>query len=168
MNEAKCLEASRSLAPTILKSGVSADQNRKLSIPRPKQALSRAQGVERISVSQSGQSLKESWRPSQGVPPPVTVTGVAPWAMSQSPRASRPCTQSARRPAATGETHLPTKKNMQEEACPGHGEILLEYMERCRLHGGRDAQPGDWLQAQAAPAPTRLPELRFHDLVFGR
>lgn len=166
MDEAKCLEVSRSLTPAMSKGIESSNQDKKLSIPRPAPALPRAPVAERTAVPQSSRPPVESWRPSQGVPPPVTITGVAPWAMPQSNHLSKPRTQTIRR-SATGDTPPPTKKSMQE-ASPGHDNILLEYMERCRLHGGREARPGDWLQTQAAPVPTRLPELRFHDLVFGR
>lgn len=161
MNEAKCLEVSRSLTPAISR------RNKKLSVPRPTPALPRVHGTERNpSMSQNSLPPMEPWRPSQGVPPPVTVTGVAPWAMSQSSHLSNNRAQPVRR-LATADTPPPTKKSMKETS-PGHDDVLVEYMERCRLHGGFETQPGDWLQAQAAPAPTRLPQLRFHDLVFGR
>ena len=50
---------------------------------------------------------------------------------------------------------------------------LLEYMEKClptQPEGGdaKHDHEHDWKALQAAPIPTLLPSLRFHDLVFGR
>ena len=50
-------------------------------------------------------------------------------------------------------------------------------MERCRVNGmGGDASMDDdgngegsaWAREQAAAKPTLLPDLKFHDLVFGK
>ena len=50
---------------------------------------------------------------------------------------------------------------------------LVSYIARCRPDGtcGKDsveASEARWSSQTAAPTPTRLPNLKFHDLVFGR
>lgn len=50
---------------------------------------------------------------------------------------------------------------------------VLEYIERCRINGqgglpDDDGQGSSWAKEQAAIKPTLLPELKFHDLVFGQ
>ena len=68
--------------------------------------------------------------------------------------------------------------NADEEDGEGDGESeekeclakMLAYMESCLPAAEEAARSsvGSWLAEQAAPTPTLLPSLRFHDLVFGR
>jgi hypothetical protein len=52
-------------------------------------------------------------------------------------------------------------------------EKVLEYIERCRISGlggaaDDDGKGSSWAKEQAALKPTLLPDLKFHDLVFGQ
>lgn len=71
-------------------------------------------------------------------------------------------------------TDLATLSEEQERdysLCTFEGyHLLLDYMEKCLPSQTDDAamtKDGDWSAIQAALTPTLLPELRFHDLVFG-
>lgn len=115
-------------------------------------------------------------------PPPVTITGVAPWAVA-SPKGNTSVSSQA-----DGKTHSksramgPVSVSLDNSAKHGDRiqdssldktadgfEIMLRYMQLCLPEGG-DAKPScesDWNVQQAAPSPTMLPSLKFHDLVFG-
>ena len=78
---------------------------------------------------------------------------------------------------------LSDKRQKAADAAPHNSsfssgvERLLEYMERCRVSGrggGGDDEDEEgeggssWARAQGAAEPTLLPNLKFHDLVFGK
>lgn len=120
---------------------------------------------------------------SHSNPPPVTVTGVAPWAMkvaeSTSVTASRShdnvtesrfifCLFASDSPLTlcriyclyAGETN---------ELSPR--ELLDSYLSQCLPASSYDeitSEAEDWKLQQAALTPTLLPSLKFHDLVFGK
>lgn len=99
------------------------------------------------------------WRPGSSAPPPVSVTGVAPW--------------------ATGTTRAPTSKiavSQKRDEVDALGRVRV-FKEAC---ASLAAQSGggfgtssvqaqqEWAASLTAEAPLRLPTLKFHDLVFGR
>lgn len=135
-----------------------------------------------------------TWRPpavsrsdlhsSDGRNPPVTITGVAPWAfqsknptpspdVSSSSRLPNPSSRPNRLPPSRGDSPgaLSTSPSLEPEESPV--EIALQYIEQCRINGQGGAPDDDgngtfWAREQAALKPTLLPELKFHDLVFGQ
>lgn len=101
------------------------------------------------------------------VTPPLTVTGVAPWAMK--PAAPPPTALGHKRVAP--EVHLKEigeEMNADDvEPIPRTGlEYVLTNMEKIKPP---DEEEGvsSWSCAQMAETPTYLPHLKFHDLVFG-
>ncbi len=148
--------------------------------------------------------------------PPVTITGVAPWAMGPSaglssarslggpscpkmapplppgtvpppavpPRRSRHSSLVPEGIAEEGEA-VASKEETQAaavgmdvvveepsdtpgDASSGEGLVrVLAFMEQCRPKG---RAPGEksWHEIQLEPTPTLLPDMRFHDLVFGQ
>jgi hypothetical protein len=149
-----------------------------------------------------------TWRPpavtmsdlASGGNPPVTITGVAPWAFQQTATATRTTTTasspldhkeriplSTARPnrlprgeVSTSHHHQGINESASLPLTPVDGsstknslEVLLNYIEKCRLNGQGGAPDDDgkgssWAREQAALKPTLLPDLKFHDLVFGQ
>eukprot|EP01034_Spumella_vulgaris_P029535 gene29535-36601_t len=116
-------------------------------------------------------------RYSASNPPPVTITGVAPWAKMPAvpatttmliPPDSLTSLQQQRREQKVREAASELEAN---KAVDGYS-VLLAYMERCYPAAQAAEQCGshvnEWSAQQAAVSPTLLPSLRFHDLVFGR
>lgn len=103
--------------------------------------------------------------------PPLTVTGVAPWAMKQ-----RPPPASAKRRAGEAlgglkeaeSTHPAEKKlEMLEEDVPKpRRSRVLAYMDQIKPPEEEEGA-SSWAKDQMAETPTLLPNLKFHDLVFG-
>lgn len=105
---------------------------------------------------------------------PAELTGVAPWAAAPN---HNPNPSNAGMPNAadsstvvdhgtSGEIH-----NALSTAAADSGLArILSYMKKCRPDDPLASQDMDqhWSTIQAAPSPTLLPSLRFHDLVFGR
>lgn len=99
------------------------------------------------------------WRPGSSAPPPVSVTGVAPW--------------------ATGSIRAPISKiavTQKRDEVDALGRVRV-FKEACASlaaqsgggFGTSSAQAQqEWAAALTAEAPLRLPTLKFHDLVFGR
>lgn len=52
--------------------------------------------------------------------------------------------------------------------------MVLKYVESCRISGQggvgceEEGEGTSWAREQAAFKPTLLPDLKFHDLVFGQ
>jgi hypothetical protein len=139
-----------------------------------------------------------TWRPpvvamaelSSGGIPPVTITGVAPWAFQSAPSETSSKSQKDRIPLSTARPNrlprgestpshhqaasLPLNPSTNSEDSHSNGlEIVLNYMEQCRVNGQGGAPDDDgkgtfWAREQAALKPTLLPDLKFHDLVFGQ
>jgi len=107
---------------------------------------------------------------NKNVAPPLTITGVAPWAGESE------LTFGHKRDA--GEARLPDSKpppppaiaeEMDEDEEPGLKRVL-DYMNELKpiSAGGEDDDgTSPWAKAQMAETPTLLPSLKFHDLVFG-
>jgi hypothetical protein len=115
------------------------------------------------------------------------VTGVAPWRVpSRDPAAvaSRlPSVQQQRRHRSSSDTAAaapaadPAPDPAAAERQLSGAARLLAYARRCCGGGGGSGEADadaegpsadkSWTAALAAPSPTLLPALRFHDLVFG-
>eukprot|EP00435_Cladocopium_sp_Y103_P048656 s1285_g14.t1 len=99
-----------------------------------------------------------AFKGGNGAQPPVTVTGVAPWAFKKEPSAP-----AAPRPPETG-----TLGSLrEEEETPKSGlDRVHAYMKLCvpvrPIEG-----PNSWETALMEETPTLLPSLKFHNLVFG-
>lgn len=117
------------------------------------------------------------WSPGHGAPP-VTITGVAPWAQSQPQHGGRDVAckaapklpPSSLKPVVEMSTKLKITENADETAAMS---CILSYIRRCKGlsvdgNGEEDSDRIDWLSAQASPTPTLLPNLKFHQLVFGK
>jgi Protein kinase domain/Protein phosphatase 2A regulatory B subunit (B56 family) len=118
--------------------------------------------------------------------PPVTVTGVAPWAVQSSPLSSPtpPVTVTGVAPwavgSAPGSTASSTKRRAIDEHVESQAEsgtltstvstgldVVLAYMKLIEpLDSGEDGV-SSWSKLQMSETPTLLPNLKFHDLVFG-
>lgn len=106
--------------------------------------------------------------------PPVTITGVAPWAMQQKrsvqarfPTSSVPQTSAT----ATEQQELEEQKQQSETMSPSESpqsglERVLQYI--ARLKPPKHDEGPSWHDLHVAPTPTLLPSLKFHDLVFGQ
>jgi serine/threonine protein kinase len=119
--------------------------------------------------------------------PPVTITGVAPWALPQAPSRKGGRSQQAnamlppmsRKPKLESNTieeegevevHIdgnPHSGETEKVAGKGLGyTLVLEYMKRIEPPK-EDMGISTWATAQMSETPTLLPNLKFHDLVFG-
>lgn len=104
-----------------------------------------------------------------GQAPPVTITGVAPWATTL-PQSSNVTTTLNRFREV-----IPPRPAMSTTSTDGrvqsNREILEEFMLKCMPPSDEDKLRGtdaDWRVQQAALTPTLLPSLKFHDIVFGK
>jgi serine/threonine protein kinase len=100
--------------------------------------------------------------------PPVTVTGVAPWAVTKQQQSSGSTTRPKRR---APDAHLNgiSEEGEKETALaePRTGlERVSAYMEQLKPPEEEEGV-SSWSKAQMAETPTYLPNLKFHDLVFG-
>ncbi|KAL7483815.1 hypothetical protein ACHAW6_009457 [Cyclotella cf. meneghiniana] len=124
--------------------------------------------------------------------PPLTITGVAPWAINKKPQlSSLPLPKQPKRP-------VPGKPLSPQSACGSVEVIIAEddeegevvdtidentfttsralekvraYMDELkppREHGTSDDGISSWAKAQMEESPVLLPNLKFHDLVFGQ
>ncbi|KAL7512700.1 hypothetical protein ACHAXN_009772 [Cyclotella atomus] len=122
--------------------------------------------------------------------PPVTITGVVPWAIAKTPAPS-PLPRSVKRPLPSkpsGETNSTIESSTAaiEEGDEESGDdddtgeennLLVSsamqkvrsYMEKLKLP---EDETGDgissWAKSQMLESPVLLPNLKFHDLVFGQ
>jgi len=107
--------------------------------------------------------------PSKASLPPLAVTGVAPWAMKTPPTA--PTSSHKRRAPNSGlppmvEEAATKESSSTDDSSLSGLERVVSYMQQIKPpeeeHGA-----SYWSQAQMAETPTLLPNLKFHDLVFG-
>lgn len=139
--------------------------------PRAKPSLLPRQEKNTTALSESGEMLS-GWRPGQGAPPPVTVTGVAPWAMGPGQKKAQFNPRQfgspvVAEPAAEAKQEHPVASvAVTQVDSTGIGK-LTAYMELCLPQSKVPTEP-HWSTVQSLPSPTLLPELRFHDLVFGK
>jgi Protein phosphatase 2A regulatory B subunit (B56 family). len=136
------------------------------------------------------------------VPPPLTVTGVAPWAMNPSSSLlPKPQKSNLQRDETTTKTHseraddnmhsVPKQHELASLKRKDHASnrdmyyqgtsksiehdplaCLKEYMDKLKSPSSTtDSESDDgfsgWAKAQMAESPVLLPDLKFHDLVFG-
>mmetsp|Transcript_8132 Transcript_8132/g.15309 ORF Transcript_8132/g.15309 Transcript_8132/m.15309 type:complete len:1234 (+) Transcript_8132:111-3812(+) len=126
------------------------------------------------------------------VQPPLTVTGVAPWAIqSSNSLISTSLKPNIQQNEATPEMNEPkhyeleslkrkdhsSKRDMDEKSISKSSEndsivCLQEYMDKLKSPSSTmDSESDDgfsgWAKAQMAESPVLLPGLKFHDLVFG-
>ncbi|KAG7344303.1 sserine/threonine protein kinase with PASTA sensor domain [Nitzschia inconspicua] len=96
--------------------------------------------------------------------PPIGVTGVAPWAMKN--------TSNLPTDRGSGNGALSGVSEEEEEEESSHGQIpsapcgVISYMEKIKPPE-ENKGASSWSQKQMAETPTLLPTLKFHDLVFG-
>ena len=106
---------------------------------------------------------------SNATAPPLTITGVAPWAIQPTTQATSIPIQNANirqstlSPSSNNQSNIePTKLNS-----PTSGyDYVLAYLEKIKPPVEEEGV-SSWSQSQMAETPTLLPNLKFHDLVFG-
>lgn len=107
----------------------------------------------------------------------MIVTGVAPWAFSDKEAkgnsfASRPSlVPRARVHASAPPPSLPQSEASAVEANTDSGyKKVMHYIDQCIENAGglETGQVPQWSLEQANMKPVLLPELKFHDLVFGK
>ncbi len=125
-----------------------------------------------------------------GKAPPLAVTGVAPWSMNSTPVSALGATKRANPPlGVTGVAPWAMNSNTPLNAKRPAGEALAEvseevseqpfqkddrkaksrvliFMEQIKPPE-QDEGTSTWSKLQMAETPTLLPNLKFHDLVFG-
>eukprot|EP01035_Chromulina_nebulosa_P016861 gene16861-22348_t len=110
--------------------------------------------INQINKVNSIQKQQATWNSSSNQPPPLTITGVAPWAQNNSNQFT---------------SH--SAMNMSNQFQESKPSIKLsQYIKSC-LPNKEDSYKElgtDWNAEQAALTPTLLPSLKFHDLVFGK
>jgi serine/threonine protein kinase len=119
------------------------------------------------------------WHPSSGAPPPLTITGVAPWAAAvggssgHANRVARAAARAVERVAAANAAAHAVATAPTASAAVGGGSSPLEDFLSSLLPPAPAPPPPLTpgvvrLPPQLLPEPVRLPALAFHDLVFGR
>ncbi|GKZ00406.1 hypothetical protein MPSEU_000993600 [Mayamaea pseudoterrestris] len=121
---------------------------------------------------------------SGGSQPPLTVTGVAPWATSTAGRVNPPSTITGVAPWAVKSVPpvvgaslrhkrpiAPSSVNESNEQAATHAtlsglEYVKQYMDAMKPPE-EETGASSWSKVQMAETPTLLPDLKFHDLVFG-
>jgi serine/threonine protein kinase len=108
--------------------------------------------------------------PLQGQQPPLTVTGVAPWAAQSTGSGGThklPAPPSVPRAIQEGSPPSDTTDNVGTDNEPTTALArVLAYMNKLKPPEELEGASA-WSKAQMAETPTLLPDLRFHDLVFG-
>jgi serine/threonine protein kinase len=120
-------------------------------------------GVAPWSVGSKTSTIPSIGMRAGGKNPPLGVTGVAPWSVPKVP-------SSVKRTAGEALSEVP-KETPEEATTNGDDEQkpqsrVLAFMEQIKppeLEEGTSS----WSKAQTAETPTILPNLKFHDLVFG-
>ncbi len=134
--------------------------------------------------SKGGFDIHFSTRDTKGQPP-ATVTGVAPWAMMQSSqdKTNPPVTITGIAPwaqihaqpkdiAVSSALSIKESSETSDESDPKSAiEKVEEYMKRCYEFifesGIGGSSVADYLSNTVLEKPILLPNLKFHDLVFG-
>lgn len=120
--------------------------------------------------------------------PPLTVTGIAPWAIKSTPPqktkasgrlmpiASEPRHNGLPSLKRKGSTSSTTSSRLDENHSNTDNESSLtrirKYIEKLKpstseSEGESEDGISSWAKAQARESPVLLPDLKFHDLVFG-
>lgn len=95
-----------------------------------------------------------------GKNPPLAVTGVAPWAVQQKGPTN------AKRRAGEALSEVTEDIQPDEKTKPVQKNRVVAYMEQIKPPEEK-AGASVWAREQMAETPTLLPNLKFHDLVFG-
>ncbi|CAJ1959050.1 unnamed protein product [Cylindrotheca closterium] len=94
--------------------------------------------------------------------PPLSVTGVAPWAMKKSSAAAlKPPTNGGALPGVSEPP--PAVKDKMEKPAKSRVQSYMDKIKPAEEEEGVSV----WAKEQMAESPTLLPDLKFHDLVFG-
>lgn len=160
----------RSSVNTIVSPAVkSNDFSKPLLPPRPINSIPRP-----MQKTDDFKSITTAWKPGSG-PPPVTITGVAPWALGSQTKASTPLlgvhAVFPKNDSKNFQIENFREQKSEEVETSGNGiNLIMEYIENCLPKGSDDGSEGskEWNKLQSAPTPTLLPSMRFHDLVFGK
>jgi serine/threonine protein kinase len=138
-------------------------------MPPPPGRAARGRGAPPLAAN--GVAPWTTSRPQKPLPssknPPLGVTGVAPWAMKTTPPAH------AKRRAGEALSGVAEENAVEEKrqtvdcsSAKDHLPRVLAYMEE--IKPAEEEEGGSsWSKAQMAETPTLLPNLKFHDLVFG-
>jgi serine/threonine protein kinase len=113
---------------------------------------------------------------TSGAQPPLTVTGVAPWAIKGQENGKIIPSAIPRRshlPVKTMKTDERIEANFVEEMLSEGTVRIRSYIEKLKPPSSDDDDESDdgissWAKAQMSESPALLPNLRFHDLVFGQ
>ena len=95
---------------------------------------------------------------SSGAPSPVTITGVAPWAINE---IGAPGAKQSGAGEGGGDVD-----SFENDVLSG-SQRVAKYLLLCKPKYKEDINSSDWNDTQAAPTPTLEPGLKFHSLVFG-
>ena len=109
--------------------------------------------------------------------PPLTVTGVAPWANQSSSQPPLTVTGIAPwtvHPKVVHVAHVDTTLSTLDESAETNGagssngalQTVLKFMEDIKP-AAEEEGASPWSKMQMEESPTLLPSLKFHDLVFG-
>jgi len=93
--------------------------------------------------------------------PPLGVTGVAPWAMKNNKHNSSSSINLEDASTRSSELDLSKSEVIESKPCQ-----VLVYMEKIKPPK-EEEDTSIWSKDQMAESPTLLPNLKFHDLVFG-
>ena len=125
-----------------------------------------------MNNSQQPSFIKQPRLPSgnkSSAAPPLTITGVAPWAMQQTKQATPMQIQNTRVIPANQSlaSNDISKTEMAASTSPKSGyDYVVACMEKIKPPLEEEGI-SSWSQNQMAETPTLLPNLKFHDLVFG-
>ena len=113
-------------------------------------------------------AISSSLQNNKSMQPPLTATGVAPWAISSAASKSKiPKISSSRRNPMKQQTPSSTvlaKSYTQKNANDGLKQ-MSDFIKKCKPKNDVRSKEKDGLLAES---PVLLPELKFHDLVFGK
>jgi hypothetical protein len=103
--------------------------------------------------------------------PPLTVTGVAPWAMQQQKLVKKIPPSSTQRTTTVPDVNVSDHSNVDSwNKVTVHFNTGYDYVmaNLAKIKPPVEEEgASSWSKAQMAETPTLLPNLKFHDLVFG-
>jgi serine/threonine protein kinase len=106
------------------------------------------------------------WSKEPSVLPPLTTTGIAPWTKSKKTFSNQNSDSFSSFTEESEETEVNVEVSEVSEAKSSSLPMVLKYMDDIRPDVTQSGA-SYWSQAQMAESPTLLPNLKFHDLVFG-
>jgi Protein kinase domain len=137
-------------------------------VPLPLPLPPRMQQAKTTSMMPTGAM---TWRPGSGSAPPVTVTGVAPWAMQSQSGRPPPFAPSKQMPTVTSASVPGSRPESSAQPAQSIEHTMQAFIEKLLpspSDADEDGATSSWKLQQSALTPTLLPTLKFHDLVFGR